>query len=113
MLNFCHSALSSINYSCDIQVPRESLLFVIPAFGGIVSWEGDGAPFREADQSITHQVSSLCSQLFCFLLMFLLFLLVLPMLDDCILLCRLLIDQLKVINSSLESMFSLNGFTTV
>ena len=38
------------------QVPRESLLFVIPAFGGIVSWEGDGAPFTEADGSITHQV---------------------------------------------------------
>ena len=39
-----------------IQVPRESLLFSIPAFGGIVSWEGDGAPYKEADQSITHQV---------------------------------------------------------
>ena len=38
------------------QVPRESLLFVIPAFGGTVSWEGDGAPFAEADDSITHQV---------------------------------------------------------
>lgn len=39
-----------------IQVPRESLLFVIPAFGGTVSWEGKGAPFGESDQSITHQV---------------------------------------------------------
>ncbi|XVE84027.1 hypothetical protein DITRI_Ditri16bG0135700 [Diplodiscus trichospermus] len=38
------------------EVPRESLLFVIPAFGGIVSWEGDGAPFAEADDSITHQI---------------------------------------------------------
>lgn len=40
----------------NIQVPRESLLFVIPAFGGTVSWEGEGAPFEESDQSITHQV---------------------------------------------------------
>ena len=38
------------------QVPRESLLFVIPAFGGFVSWEGDEAPFTGADDSITHQV---------------------------------------------------------
>ncbi|KAH7560617.1 hypothetical protein JRO89_XS10G0055000 [Xanthoceras sorbifolium] len=38
------------------EVPRESLLFVIPAFGGIVSWEGEGAPFQEGDQSITHQI---------------------------------------------------------
>lgn len=38
------------------QVPRESLLFVIPAFGGMVSWEGDGAPFGEGDKNITHQV---------------------------------------------------------
>ncbi|MBA0675543.1 hypothetical protein Goari_017082 [Gossypium aridum] len=38
------------------EVPRESLLFVIPAFGGIVSWEGDGAPFAESDDSITHQI---------------------------------------------------------
>ncbi|KAK6159546.1 hypothetical protein DH2020_006860 [Rehmannia glutinosa] len=39
-----------------LQVPRESLLFVIPAFGGTVSWEGEGAPFEESDHSITHQV---------------------------------------------------------
>ncbi|XP_022750547.1 pescadillo homolog [Durio zibethinus] len=38
------------------EVPRESLLFVITAFGGTVSWEGDGAPFAEADDSITHQI---------------------------------------------------------
>jgi len=32
------------------------MFFVIPAFGGIVSWEGEGAPFGESDQSISHQV---------------------------------------------------------
>ena len=45
-----------IRYLFHVQVPRESLLFVIPAFGGVVSWEGEGAPFKEADQSITYQV---------------------------------------------------------
>ncbi|WCJ41863.1 pescadillo-related [Euphorbia peplus] len=39
------------------QVPVvESLIFVILAFGGLVSWDEDGAPFMEADQSITHQL---------------------------------------------------------
>eukprot|EP00850_Spirogloea_muscicola_P019051 SM000182S03941 [mRNA] locus=s182:192670:197090:+ [translate_table: standard] len=38
------------------EVPRESLLLVIRAFGGVASWDGDGAPFQEADESITHQV---------------------------------------------------------
>lgn len=42
------------------QVPRESLLFIIPAFGGTVSWEGEGAPFDETDQDITHQVDFAC-----------------------------------------------------
>lgn len=37
-------------------MPRESLLFIIPAFGGTVSWEGEGAPFNEVDEDITHQV---------------------------------------------------------
>lgn len=39
-----------------LQVPRESLLFVIPAFGGVVSWHGDGSPFSEADEDIMYQV---------------------------------------------------------
>ena len=38
------------------EVPREALLFVIRAFGGKVSWDGDGAPFDEADEGITHQI---------------------------------------------------------
>eukprot|EP00249_Psilotum_nudum_P022036 c28349_g1_i1 orf=520-2442(-) len=38
------------------EVPREALLFIIPACGGTVSWEGDGAPFRESDDDITHQI---------------------------------------------------------
>jgi pescadillo protein len=37
-------------------VPKESLLFLIRAFGGSVSWEGEGAPYPESDERITHQV---------------------------------------------------------
>nr|GFC75035.1 pescadillo homolog [Tanacetum cinerariifolium] len=37
-------------------VPRESLLFVITSFGGVVSWEGDGAPFEESNQDIDYQI---------------------------------------------------------
>lgn len=47
---------SNITLFSYVQVPRESLLFVIPAFGGVVSWEGEGAPYKESDQSITYQV---------------------------------------------------------
>lgn len=32
------------------------MLFVIPAFGAVVSWEGDGSPFKESYDVITHQV---------------------------------------------------------
>lgn len=47
----------AIYISCFyFQVPRESLVFVIPAFGGVVSWDGEAAPYKEADQSITYQV---------------------------------------------------------
>ncbi|GJY01231.1 pescadillo [Tanacetum coccineum] len=37
-------------------VPRDSLLFVITSFGGVVSWEGYGAPFEESNQDINYQI---------------------------------------------------------
>ncbi|KAL2326342.1 hypothetical protein Fmac_025400 [Flemingia macrophylla] len=52
----CKNLFKNMKFFLSREVPRESLLFVIPAFGGIVSWEGEGAPFRESDQSITHQI---------------------------------------------------------
>ncbi|XP_021299098.1 pescadillo homolog [Herrania umbratica] len=52
----CKKLFQNMKIFLSREVPRESLLFVIPAFGGIVSWEGDGAPFAEADGSITHQI---------------------------------------------------------
>ncbi|GLT31934.1 hypothetical protein SLA2020_066330 [Shorea laevis] len=51
----CKKLSQNMKFFLSREVPRESLLFVIPAFGGVVSWEGDGAPFKEADSSITHQ----------------------------------------------------------
>ncbi|XP_057969849.1 pescadillo homolog [Malania oleifera] len=52
----CKSLFKNIKFFLSREVNRESLLFVISAFGGVVSWEGDGAPFKESDQSITHQI---------------------------------------------------------
>ncbi|KAF6137015.1 hypothetical protein GIB67_030779 [Kingdonia uniflora] len=39
-----------------LQSERETLLFVITAFGGLVSWDGEGAPFPANEMDITHQV---------------------------------------------------------
>ncbi|KAL5793237.1 hypothetical protein ACOSP7_001831 [Xanthoceras sorbifolium] len=52
----CKKLFKNMKFFLSREVPRESLLFVIPAFGGNVSWEGEGAPFQEGDQSITHQI---------------------------------------------------------
>ncbi|KAL2499468.1 pescadillo-related [Abeliophyllum distichum] len=52
----CRNFFKDMKFFLSREVPRESLLFVIPAFGGVVSWEGEGAPFPESDQSITHQI---------------------------------------------------------
>ncbi|XP_050367996.1 pescadillo homolog [Argentina anserina] len=52
----CKALFKDMKFFLNREVNRESLLFVIPAFGGIVSWKGDGAPFEEDDTSITHQI---------------------------------------------------------
>lgn len=38
------------------EVPREPLLFIIRAFGGVAAWEGEGSPYSENDEAVTHQV---------------------------------------------------------
>ena len=38
------------------EVPREQLLFVIRSFGGEAAWDGEGSPFAEAHEGVTHQV---------------------------------------------------------
>ncbi|KAG0494413.1 hypothetical protein HPP92_005407 [Vanilla planifolia] len=52
----CKTLFKNFKFFLSREAPRESLLFIIPAFGGVVSWEGDGAPFRETDEDITHQI---------------------------------------------------------
>ncbi|GJN23642.1 hypothetical protein PR202_gb11307 [Eleusine coracana subsp. coracana] len=52
----CKSLFKNLKFYLSREVPRESLLFIIPAFGGTVSWEGEGAPFSEVDEDITHQI---------------------------------------------------------
>lgn len=52
----CKNLFKNLKIFLSREVPRESLLFIIPAFGGVVSWEGDGSPFKESDEDITHQI---------------------------------------------------------
>ncbi|ONM62306.1 pescadillo-related, partial [Zea mays] len=52
----CKGLFKNLKFYLSREVPRESLLFIIPAFGGTVSWEGEGAPFKEIDEDITHQI---------------------------------------------------------
>ncbi|PIN06143.1 Protein required for normal rRNA processing [Handroanthus impetiginosus] len=58
----CKNLFRDMKFFLSREVPRESLLFIVPAFGGTVSWEGEGAPFEESDQSITHQIVDRPSQ---------------------------------------------------
>ncbi|KMZ70148.1 putative Pescadillo [Zostera marina] len=38
------------------EVPKDSLQFVISAFGGVVGWEGGKSPLNETDEQITYQI---------------------------------------------------------
>ncbi|CAI9283187.1 unnamed protein product [Lactuca saligna] len=58
----CKTLFKDMTFFLSREVPRESLLFVITAFGGVVSWEGDGAPFEESNQSINYQIVDRPSQ---------------------------------------------------
>ena len=52
----CRRVFHGLVFFLSREVPRESLLLVIRAFGGTASWDGDGAPFSEDSDAITHQV---------------------------------------------------------
>lgn len=52
----CKSLFRDLKFFLSREVPRESLLFVICSFGGVASWDGDGAPFEENDEDITHHI---------------------------------------------------------
>ncbi|GJR41838.1 pescadillo [Tanacetum coccineum] len=50
----CKPLFQNKTFFLGCEVPRESLLFVITSFGGVVSWEGYGAPFEESNQDINY-----------------------------------------------------------
>ncbi|KAL2631875.1 hypothetical protein R1flu_016561 [Riccia fluitans] len=52
----CRHLFKDFKFFLAREVPRDSLLFTIRAFGGTVSWDGDGAPYEENDETITHQI---------------------------------------------------------
>ncbi|KAJ3688184.1 hypothetical protein LUZ61_017348 [Rhynchospora tenuis] len=52
----CKTLFKNLKFFLSREVPREALLFIIPAFGGVVSWEGEGAPFEETDEEIAYQI---------------------------------------------------------
>ncbi|KAL3140127.1 hypothetical protein ABBQ38_004404 [Trebouxia sp. C0009 RCD-2024] len=52
----CERLFKGLVFFLGREVPREQLLFVIRAFGGVVAWQGEGSPLPESDDSITHQI---------------------------------------------------------
>lgn len=52
----CERLFKGLVFFLGREVPREQLLFVIRAFGGVVAWQGEGSPLQESHDSITHQV---------------------------------------------------------
>ena len=55
----CGALFRGLVFYLGREVPREPLLLVLRAFGGVVGWEGDGSPLQESDEAITHQVLSI------------------------------------------------------
>ncbi len=43
------------------EVPRQWIAFTILSCGGKVGWEGQGSPYCESSDSVTHQVVSISS----------------------------------------------------
>ena len=52
----CASVFRGLVFFVAREAPREAMLLVIRAFGGVVGWQGEGSPLSEEDASITHQV---------------------------------------------------------
>ncbi|XP_020103661.1 pescadillo homolog [Ananas comosus] len=58
----CKNLFKNLKFFLGREAPKDSLLFIIPAFGGVVSWEGEGSPYEEADEDITHQIVDRATQ---------------------------------------------------
>lgn len=54
--SICSSLFKGMKFFLGREVPREQLSLVIQSFGGVVGWDGEGSPFDEMDERITHQV---------------------------------------------------------
>mmetsp|Transcript_3131 Transcript_3131/g.8905 ORF Transcript_3131/g.8905 Transcript_3131/m.8905 type:complete len:652 (+) Transcript_3131:162-2117(+) len=52
----CEKLFKGLCFFLGREVPREPLLLVIRSFGGTVGWAGEGSPFSENHEHITHQV---------------------------------------------------------
>ena len=52
----CSSLFQGLKFFLGREVPKEQLALVIQSFGGVVGWDGEGSPFDEMDNDITHQV---------------------------------------------------------
>ncbi len=54
--SICSSLFKGMKFFLGREVPREQLSLVIQSFGGVVGWDGEGSPYNEEDERITHQV---------------------------------------------------------
>lgn len=54
--SICSTLFKGMKFFLGREVPREQLSLVIQSFGGAVGWDGEGSPYNEMDERITHQV---------------------------------------------------------
>lgn len=52
----CGALFRGMVFFLSREVPREPLLLVLRAFGGVVAWSGEGSPYEECNEMITHQI---------------------------------------------------------
>lgn len=52
----CAALFRGMVFFLGREIPREQLLLVIRSFGGDAGWAGEGSPFSEDDERITHHV---------------------------------------------------------
>ncbi|GLI67532.1 hypothetical protein VaNZ11_011746, partial [Volvox africanus] len=58
----CRNLFRGLVFFLGREVPREPLMLVIRAFGGVAAWDGEGSSHDEASEAITHQVVDRPSQ---------------------------------------------------
>ncbi|KXZ46900.1 hypothetical protein GPECTOR_39g394 [Gonium pectorale] len=52
----CRHLFRGLVFFLGREVPREPLMLVVRAFGGVAAWDGEGSPYEETSEAITHQV---------------------------------------------------------